>query len=102
MQKLVGNTAQYSNAYEFAAGNGISQSGEGDFIRPIGKEVWTAEFYTETLGLMLLCDAAQAAERGFASLRELAVEINPMRAEIHTGRSPEDEPSAGRKICVDS
>ena len=30
MQKLGGNTAQYSNAYEFAAGNGISQSGEGD------------------------------------------------------------------------
>lgn len=85
MQKFGGNTAQYSNAYEFAAGNGISQSGEGDFIRPIGKEVWTAEFYTETLGLdASVWDAAQAAERGFASLREFAVEINPMRAEIHT------------------
>ena len=61
MQKLGGNTAQYSNAYEFAAGNGISQSGEGDFIRPIGKEVWTAEFYTETLGLdASVWDAAQA------------------------------------------
>lgn len=85
MQKLGGNTAQYSNAYEFAAGNGISQSGEGDFIRPIGKEVWTAEFYTETLGLdASVWDAAQAAERGFASLREFAVEINPMRSEIHT------------------
>ena len=48
MQKLGGNTEQYSNAYEFAAGNGISQSGEGDFIRPIGKKCGQRNLYRNT------------------------------------------------------
>ena len=51
MYKLSEDITQITNGYEFAAANGMASSKENSSVKNVGKEVWTKDFYTTTLGL---------------------------------------------------
>lgn len=85
MYKLSEDITQITNGYEFAAANGMASSKENSSVKNIGKEVWTKDFYTTTLGLDLeVWDAEQAESNGYPSLKDFKVQMKPMRVEIHT------------------
>lgn len=85
MYKLSEDIIQITNGYEFAAANGMASSKENSSVKNIGKEVWTKDFYTTTLGLdSEVWDAEQAEINGYPSLKDFKVQMKPMRVEIHT------------------
>lgn len=84
MYKLSKDITQITNGYEFAAANGMASSEENSSIKNIGKEVWTKDFYTTTLGLNSeVWDTEQADTNGYPSLKGFTVKTEPMRVEIH-------------------
>ena len=85
MYKLSEDITQITNGYEFAAANGMASSKENSSVKNVGKEVWTKDFYTTTLGLdPEVWDAEQAESNGYPSLKDFKVQMKPMRVEIHT------------------
>ena len=85
MYKLSEDITQITNGYEFAAANGRESSKENSSVKNVGKEVWTKEFYMNTLGLdAAVWDAEQAESNGYPSLKDFKVQMKPMRVEIHT------------------
>lgn len=84
MYKLSKDITQITNGYEFAAANGMASSEENSSVKNIGKEVWTKDFYTTTLGLNSeVWDTEQADTNGYPSLKGFTVKTEPMRVEIH-------------------
>lgn len=85
MYKLSEDITQITNGYEFAAANGMASSKENSSVKNVGKEVWTKDFYTTTLGLdPEVWDAEQAESNGYPLLKDFKVQMKPMRVEIHT------------------
>lgn len=85
MHKLSGDITQIINGYEFAASNGIASASGTGSVKNVGKEVWTKDFYTTTLGLdSEVWNAEQADTNGYPSLKDFTVQTEPMKVEINT------------------